>query len=864
MSLADKYHAFKRKALDGVKASLVNDNAPGAYLKAGGRSPKLEELRQLSERYQFASLLPYEAYDEESGLYYNMDTVGFMLYGNPATGLTQESLRTLNGFFNQSHKAEATIQVSIIADTNVDGLLEKWADLKTSFSDETANEVFKAISEERINYLKQGKWNSLFSDQSVLIRNYHFILSYTIPVPQGLKSVEISQDDVDNLTRLKRSTMGTLQSSGIACVDMYPDYLVNVLHSVLNPAKGRQPVLRYDENQLLRNQLVDEDTQVLFDSGVSSIIHQGEHFSVLPFHVKQFPNIWAGFNNGFLIGAFDDNVKRIPCPFVFSLTVNAPDQLTAKGKVKRKSIKATQMADSPIAKYVPEWKDRKNDWEFTQKKMDDGNKLMEAFYQIVLITPEGREQECEQVLKSLYESKGWVLSRSRYIPMHSFLGALPMGMCQETKKALKIFGHFSSRLSWTCTNISPWIGEWKGTVTPMMLFQGRRGQLTYFNPFDNRKGNFNISCSATSGSGKSFFTQEWVYSCLGSGGRAFIIDAGHSYKELCQLFGGTYLDFGDDSLNLKLNPFSGIGEDDPKLFQDQLPLLKMLIAKMASPDTPITQKQRSVLEKAIMRAWESKGSKASISTVIEMLSTDDSDDGLMHATAKDLAVMLYSWGSEGMYADYFEGEANVDLNNQFVVLDLDALNSTKDLQSVVMMILMMRITQVMYLSGNKSQQKLCIIDEAWRLLAMDGAGEFIAEGYRVARKHGGSFMTITQKISDYYTSEAAKAAYANSDFKVYLRQDPDELTDAEIKGYISNSGGKVDLIRSLETIQGKYSELAISSPDGIAALRFVVDPVTEKIYSTKHTEVDFIRNAVAQGMSVMDAVRKLASSDQSR
>ncbi|KIV35334.1 hypothetical protein SZ02_10745, partial [Vibrio parahaemolyticus] len=129
------------------------------------------------------------------------------------------------------------------------------------------------------------------------------------------------------------------------------------------------------------------------------------------------------------------------------------------------------------------------------------------------------------------------------------------------------------------------------------------------------------------------------------------------------------------------------------------------------------------------------------------------------------------------------------------------------------------------------QRKLCIIDEAWRLLGRGRAGQFIEEGYRVARKHGGSFMTITQKISDYYASETAKAAYGNSDFKVYLRQDPGELAEAESKGHISNSSGKVYVIRSLETIQGKYSELAVDSPNGLSALRFTVDPITEKLYS---------------------------------
>lgn len=864
ITLSDRFYIAKRKFMDKIKSSIVNDEPPGIKFKKGIDTPTLKTLKSFSERYTLASILPYEAYDEENGLYYNQDTIGFMLYANPSTGLTPIELKTLNGFFNQSHAPDSTIQVSIIADPNVEPILNNWAKTKFKATDGSLTDIFQILANNRVEYMKKGKWNSLLTDQAFLVRNIHLVISYVVPIPRGLSAADVSDDDLERLLRTREAAIGTLRSAKIYAQSMPPDLFINIMNGLFNPSKLPQERLHYDSDNLISSQIIDGDTMALFDSGASSLIHKDEAYSILPYHVRQFPQKWPGFRNGSLIGSFTNNILRISCPFIATLTINTPDQISAKGRVTRKSIRATQMVDSPAGKFVPQWKDRKVDWDYTVKKVDNGNKLMDAFYQIVLFTPQGREQECEQALKSVYESVGWVLSKSRYTPIHSLLGALPMGLSQETKKALQVFGHFSTRLSWNCTNIAPWIGEWKGTQTPMMLFSGRRGQVTYFDPFDNDKGNYNMSCSATSGSGKSFFTQEWVFSCLGYGGRAFIIDAGHSYKNLCKLLKGTYLEFGGDGVQVCLNPFSSISDDDPKYFKEQLPLLKMLISQMASPDKELSAKQKAVLEKAIMRTWEWRGSKATISSVVEILLSDNTDDGPMHATAKDLAVMLHSYTKDGMYADYFEGKSNVDLNNSFVVLELDALNSTPDLQSVVLLILMMRITQVMYLSGNKKQRKLCIIDEAWRLLGRGRAGEFIEEGYRVARKHGGSFMTITQKISDYYSSETAKAAYANSDFKVYLRQDLGELAVAEAKGHISNSSGKVDVIKSLETIQGKYSELAVDSPSGMAALRFTVDPITEKLYSTKAEEVDYIREAEARGVHIFDAVRELINRSAGR
>ncbi|HGS5470894.1 TPA: type IV secretion system protein TraC [Vibrio parahaemolyticus] len=880
VTLSERYHAIKRRFTDKIKSSLVNDVPPGVHLKNGANTPTLAVMKSFSERYPLASILPYEAYDDETGIYYNRDTVGFMLYASPATGVSPTELKTLNGFFNQSHKSDTVIQVSVIADPNVEPILNRWAETKRNASDKAIGDIFETLANNRVDYMQKGKWESLFTDQAFLLRNLHLVVSYTIPVPKGLTAVDMADDDIQQLIRTREAAIGTLRSAKIYSQNMNPDLFINIMNGLLNPSKDEQPRLYYDDNNLIASQMVDQDTMALFDSGASSLIHKDEAFSILPYHVRQFPQTWPGYKNGQLIGSFTNNILRIPCPFIATLTVNAADQVSAKGKVKRKSMRATQMADSPTGKYVPQWKERKVDWDYTAKKVDNGNKLMDAFYQIVLFAPQGREQECEQALKSVYESLGWVISKSRYTPIHSLLGALPMGLCQESKRALQVFGHFNSRLSWTCTNIAPWIGEWKGTKTPMMLFNGRRGQVTYFDPFDNDKGNYNMSCSATSGSGKSFFTQEWVFSCLGYGGRAFIIDAGHSYKNLCRLLKGTYIDFGAGRPNV--NPFTKVfspenierveklaaeqpGEysvDD--YINDMMPMLKLLLSVMASPNSELPPKLSACLEIALSAAIKEHREKTTVTKVAKKCLEQKNELGETLDYAKDVALMLHSYTDEGMFGRYFEGDNNIDLDNPFVVLELDALNAKGDLQSVVLLIMMMQINQVMYLSGNKKQRKLCIIDEAWRLLGRGRAGQFIEEGYRVARKHGGSFMTITQKISDYYASETAKAAYANSDFKVYLRQDPGELAEAESKGHISNSSGKVDVIRSLETIQGKYSELAVDSPNGLSALRFTVDPITEKLYSTKAEEVDFIREAEAKGIHIFDAVQQLISRSGSR
>ena len=285
-ALIDYVGSLKRKIANSIKQSVLNETPPAKETQKIG-IPSIRELKGLTERRSISSLLPYESYEEREGLYYNRDTVGFVLMANPSAGLGLTELKILNGIFSQMHRADACIQISLISDTNIEHLLDQWSSRKQQTDDKNKQEIFNILTNNRKEYLSKGKWNSLFSDRPFVLRNIHLLISYTVPL------VELEGDVVEELKRIRSAFIGIFKSVKIECDLLRPEGFINLMNAIINPLREEQPVISYNPHELISKQVVDEDTVFLFDSGVSSIIHQNKAFSLLAYHARHFPQRWA-------------------------------------------------------------------------------------------------------------------------------------------------------------------------------------------------------------------------------------------------------------------------------------------------------------------------------------------------------------------------------------------------------------------------------------------------------------------------------------------------------------------------------------------------------------------------------------------
>ena len=803
----------------------------------------------------FSEWLPYRAYLEDRQVFVNRDSLGFCLEVRPQSGADEEMTRVLTALYAAAPSG-AGIQVHLLASPAIRGPLARYAALRRP--DDNIPEfaslgragrhtnIHRTMARRRVEHYLAGSRASLLPAQSYLLRDFRLLVSLSIPGnPEDLGRLE-------GLLLLRDSVRASLHAAGFPSRAWTAADLINWVSALIDPhrQRGDSLPLTYDEGRELRDQVIDRATRMqIRPTGIT--LHnpanpQPSELRLLS--VRSFPQRYALWNMGSLIGDLYQSTLQYPCPFLLTLGVHVLDPEATRNWAYLKAARATTNATSYMARFLPDLQERKTDWDIVLKAMDDGQQLVDLYHQIALFAPAGEATRAEQAARSVFRARGFELTNDTLMMTQALIGSLPMTLSAPFHGDLKRMKRVSTKTSSNAVHLAPLIAEWQGTGTPVLLFGGRRGQVMQLDVYDNPAGNYNVAIAGTSGSGKSLLLNEIAAAYLGTGARVWVIDVGRSYEKACRNYGGSFIEFTEHAA-LSLNPFTLVEDID-----EDMELLQPLLAQMVSPREPLDGFQYSTLGAAIKRTWKAKGKAMTVSDVHELLASGRLDDESHDEDRrlKDLAAMLHPYTRDGAYGKYFESDATIDFSSDFIVLELEELKAKKDLQTVVLLIVMYRITREMYFS--RDRKKIVIIDEAWDLLSGGATAEFIEAGYRRARKYKGAFMSATQGVDDYYRNPAAKAALDNSDWMFLLRQKPESIEMMNKLGQLNMDDAMKRLLQSLRTEHGAYSEIFIHSPVGNGIGRLIVDPHSLLLFSSRAEDFNAINDKRAAGMNVSQAI----------
>ena len=803
----------------------------------------------------FSQWLPYRAWLEDRQVFVNRDSLGFCLELRPQSGADEEMARVLPALYAAAPPG-TSLQFHLFASPAIRTPLAHYAALR--MPDEVVPEfahlgragrhtnIHRTMARRRVEHYLAGSRSSLLPAQSYLLRDFRLVISVSVPgSPADLARL-------DDLSLLRDGARATLHAAGFPSRNWNATDLINWVSSLLDPHRqaGDGLSLTYDEGRELRDQVIDRGTRMqIRQTGIVLANPASERETAMRLlSVRSFPPRFALWNMGSLIGDLYQGTLQYPCPFLITLGVHvlAPD--ATRNWAYLKAARATTNATSYMARFLPDLQERKADWDIVLRALDDGQQLVDLQHQVALFAPASGIVRAEQAARAIFRARGFELTNDTLMMTQGLMGSLPMTLSEPFHADLKRMKRVSTKTSANAVHLAPLIAEWRGTGTPVLLLGGRRGQVMQLDVYDNPAGNYNVAIAGTSGSGKSLLLNEIAAAYLGTGARVWIIDVGRSYEKACRNFGGSFIEFTEHAA-LSLNPFTFVTDID-----EDMELLQPLLAQMVSPREPLDGFQYSTLGAAIKKVWKAKGSAMRVSDVHDLLATGRLDDESRDddRRLKDLAAMLHPYTRDGTYGKYFESDATIDFSADFIVLELEELKSKKDLQTVVLLIMMYRITREMYFS--RDRKKIVIIDEAWDLLSGGATAEFIEAGYRRARKYKGAFMSATQGVDDYYRNPAAKAALDNSDWMFLLRQKQESIEMMDKLGQLTMDDAMKRLLQSLRTEHGAYSEIFIHSPAGNGIGRLIVDPHSLLLFSSRAEDFSAINEKRATGLSVSEAI----------
>ncbi|HQR19513.1 MAG TPA: type IV secretion system protein TraC [Burkholderiaceae bacterium] len=867
-----------------MNAVLEWFNEKLAGKKSPSRPVKAHELAipvDLDPDARMGRWLPYDSFRSDLDIFTNLDSIGFCLEFIPQSGADASMQQTLHSIY-QRLPPGCCIQTTEFASPNLRDLLAEYANLRMLDPDarEQAirwgrparnSNVHRMMARGTYEFFNKYAATPLLHQQAPIFRNFRGVLSCTLPG---------SVDDmtrVEELIAIRDAIATTLRSAMLPNFVWNASHLINWVADLTNPERlfGRTQPLSYDDGREIRYQCVSlstrsdskDPTRLRF----TNVLDPREEIHTQTFAIRRFPERFGLWQMGALIGDPLSQTLHYPVPFVITMGVYVPDTQKAKGQLLGESIKGEQDAKSEVAKYTPSLAEKKKDQDLARQALDRGERIVELYHKVTVFA---RPQDLERAGASaidIWNARGFELELETNIQRQSFIASLPMTLGPSLYKDLTSFKRFSRKSSGNAVNLSPFIGEWRGTRTPLILMAGRRHGMLKLDFYDNEIGNKNFCMAGTSGAGKSQTLNLIAEAYASTGSKVWIVEPGNSFMRLCQICNGQMIHFGTHGKRPRINPFSWVRD-----IKEDMQMLLPMASKMASPKSDLLDVQYKALGAMIMQLYNEYGADMTITAVRDrfkaqvMNSEIEDQAGAAKEDQRflDLATLLSDFSKGGTYEDFFDGPADVDFEKDLIYIETEGLQSDESLRVVVQMVMIYRITQDMFRT-DISRKKLLLLDEARKMLGgftqTDTAMlQMVTDLYLRARKRNGAVGAATQSMGHFLETKASRSIFDSSDFKIWLYHEADSIE------YLSNMK-ELDIdepmkhaLKAMSNDNPYFKDCYIRSPLGSGSARIFMDPFRRLMFSNRAEDNIPLDQRVARGMSWGQAVEDLMRERQMR
>jgi conjugal transfer ATP-binding protein TraC len=795
----------------------------------------------------FSALLPYQYFDKQSKVFFNTTNAGLLYRIIPLTGGNEKIAEQLDSILRTKISDDFTLQCILVKHNQVGNEIDAFS---AQFS--RANfENMPMLGEQLSRFYKEAAKNGFDTNTTMnprLTQTECFVV--VDKVNKGQESdiqACFGQFRVSFEAALGAAKIGFHRGDANDLLHLLQFYVANDPNTIYSEKAA------YEEAALLKHQVLGVDFDLTTTKEALSI--HGVNRDSAPFEtavsvltIDKLPDnyhLWDNINN--TSNVFEPN-QNIACNHIISVVYIVDEQARAHSKANRKTRDLDKKSKSDYALNAAGTEEQARSWRGHRDELaSQKTRSVKMLYNVVLFSrPEERAADVESAI-SVFSYNGIKLGLCKKMQLPYFLSSMPFLFTGNLSKDFALPTLMFGISSWNATQYMPLLADWSGTGRGILL-PTMRGQWACIDPFSDSFGtNYNMAVTGTSGGGKSFFIQMMLLNVLFNGGSIFIIDVGGSYRKLCEALNGVYLEYD----NLAMNPFTHV-QDIWLEIDDIIALFELL----ACPQNGATDDDRGTLRQAILTAFDKNSHQTTIDDVqAALLALYDSAKDT-YPTGRLLSKNLERYASNAEHGKAFNKASAFSLDARVMVVDLKAIEDNKSIRAPVLLSVISQYQRRMF-DGDRSLQKMCIIDEAWAFFTGDAiAANFITKGFRTGRRHKASFVTITQGIEDYFAFSEARAAWENSALKLIFLQ---ESLHEHQKNHATFTDFEMLLLDNFPNAkEAGFSQVLIKSGKLSSLHRLFVDPFTKVMLSSDGNDYQAFMDYKAQGLPFIAAVAQVA------
>lgn len=808
---------------------------------------------------RFAGVLSVLAYDAHKGVFL-LNTggqtppcaLGRVLEINPVLWADETLISVFERLLRIEYPASTALAFSLYASPCIEKTLDTYVAARNRCSGKVSgkeHELLVTMARERkalFEAMARGKNARGFPAR-------HFRVWMSLVSTLGSDALDPDTRAFTSFVTAADAAQASLLSSGLLSHAWNGSDYVACVRELVNPQKTRATLLEntaYDADKPLRDVVVSHETAIDIERDGIVFSDTGENgFEAIfaqALGVASYPSATSINAMHALLGGDKRTLSPIEDPYIVTCAVEPTSRVEDRTTTAVKLARVKQLTQTEIGMFLTDLKERARDLEIASNACRDGVGLARITHEVVVFSHEESAARAREAAKALLAEAGLEAEVDSGLQMMGLLLSLPMEASTALMQDARAARHTSTKTREAASQMLPLLAEVRGGAVrpgesvpiPMTLLATRAGELVTLDLFANRNGNNNAVVAANSGAGKSVFIEDVVLAMLATGGRVWVFDIGKSYRHCVDLVAGQWIDFESDT-NLCINPLDGFTDEEPPIDE-----IADIIVALANGNAPLEmtalEKLKGILEALLRRAKDQERLITMTDLVADLMLSED-------PILRDLSIRLRPYAAGGRYARWFEGKNTVNFLSPLVVLEMQALASKPVLQNAVLLILILTIvSQIRHLP--RSEKKLIVIDEAWRLLT-GNAGAFIEWACRTLRKYGAGLVCISQSLEDFEAGSAARAVRANADNVFLLRQKKSSIDLFTDDPYTREQ------IASLTTEAGVMSEMYMKLGDrpGVV-VRLFLDPFSMTAYSTRSDVFEAVEKEKADGKSVVEAI----------